>query len=238
MTPQHVHRTTHRERNVGSILGRIHMSRAGWWLMISGLAICLAPTAFAKRHPHAAANPAKVETASPAADGVAEVRLLEVYRLMAAGQSREALTQAGKLVQEYPTFQLAQLVYGDLLASRVRPVKVLGDVPPELAAGAAGPLGELRDESRMRIRAHSERPRPGSIPSQFLTLAQSTRHAIAVDASRSRLYLFENRSSGLVLVGDYYTSVGKAGVSKATQGDQRTPLGIYFITSRLNPTAL
>ena len=211
----------------------------GWrWLLIGCAAIGLAQTAFAKRPSHAPAKPAQVEAAGPATDSVAEARLLEVYRLMAAGQSREALTQAGNLVQAYPHFQLAQLVYGDLLAARGRPIKAFGDVPPALAAGAAGPLGELRDESRMRLRAHSDRPRPGSIPSQFVTLARSTRHAIAVDASRSRLYLFENRTSGLTLVGDYYTSVGKAGVSKTSQGDQRTPLGVYFITSRLNPTAL
>jgi len=81
-------------------------------------------------------------------------------------------------------------------------------------------------------------PPPGTIPSQFLELSTKTHHAIAVDASRSRLYLFENRPSGLTLVANYYTSVGKAGVSKAAQGDQRTPLGVYYITSNLNPRSL
>jgi murein L,D-transpeptidase YafK len=52
------------------------------------------------------------------------------------------------------------------------------------------------------------------------------------------LYLFENRAGGLNLVADYYVSVGKAGVSKTAQGDQRTPLGIYYITSNLDPKSL
>jgi murein L,D-transpeptidase YafK len=59
-----------------------------------------------------------------------------------------------------------------------------------------------------------------------------------VDASRSRLYLFENRPTGLTLVADYYISVGKAGVAKVSQGDQRTPLGVYYITSNINPKSL
>jgi L,D-transpeptidase YnhG len=50
--------------------------------------------------------------------------------------------------------------------------------------------------------------------------------------------LFENTPSGLKLVSDYYISVGKAGTSKSMEGDQRTPLGVYFITSNLDPKSL
>jgi murein L,D-transpeptidase YafK len=99
-------------------------------------------------------------------------------------------------------------------------------------------LAELREESQRRVRALRERPEAGTIPSQFLALSQKTRHAIAVDASRSRLYLFENTPTGLVLAADYYISVGKAGTAKSTEGDQRTPLGVYYITSNLDPKSL
>ncbi|HOI53558.1 MAG TPA: L,D-transpeptidase family protein, partial [Azonexus sp.] len=82
------------------------------------------------------------------------------------------------------------------------------------------------------------RPPAGSIPSNFLALSPRTRHAIAIDTSRSRLYLFENRPQGLQLIADYYISVGKLGVDKAAEGDQRTPLGVYYITSNLDPRTL
>jgi murein L,D-transpeptidase YafK len=52
------------------------------------------------------------------------------------------------------------------------------------------------------------------------------------------LYLFENSDTGLKLVSDYYISVGKAGTSKSVEGDQRTPLGVYYITSNLDPKSL
>lgn len=178
-------------------------------------------------------NAAKLESS-----GVAEARLIEVYGLVGRGQNREALAKAQRLVEDLPTFQLAQLVYGDLLAAQTRPVKTVGDVPEEMAKSAAGALSELREESARRIKALKERPVPGTIPSQFLALSQKTRHAIAVDASRSRLYLFENSSTGLVLVADFYISVGKAGISKAAEGDQRTPLGVYYITSNLDRKSL
>ena len=170
--------------------------------------------------------------------GLAEARLIEVYQLMASGQGRDALTKAERLVQEYPNFQLAQLVYGDLLAARMRPVRTLGDIPEPLLKAATPTLSELRDESHLRLKALRERPPAGAIPSQFLALSSRTKHAIAVDASRSRLYLFENRASGLTLIADYYISVGKSGIEKTVEGDARTPLGVYFITSNLDPKAL
>lgn len=170
--------------------------------------------------------------------GLAEARLIEIYQLVAKSEGREALSKAENLVQDYPNFQLAQLVYGDLLSARSRPVKTLGDVPESMIKTAAPVLTELRDESQMRLKALRERPPTGAIPSQFLALSPSTKHAIAVDASRSRLYLFENRPIGMTLVGDYYISVGKSGLEKNAEGDLRTPMGVYFITSNIDPKSL
>jgi murein L,D-transpeptidase YafK len=170
--------------------------------------------------------------------GSAEARLIEVYQFVARAQGREALAKAESLVRDYPHFQLAQLVYGDLLAARTRPIRTMGDVPESMLQAAAPVLGELRDESQMRLKALRERPPAGAIPSEFLSLSHSNKHAIAVDASRSRLYLFENQPTGLALVADYYISVGKSGLEKNAEGDLRTPMGVYFITSNLDPKSL
>ncbi|MEO7887932.1 MAG: L,D-transpeptidase family protein [Polaromonas sp.] len=171
-------------------------------------------------------------------DGEAEARLIEIYKLIGQANSREALRKAEGLVKDHPNFQLAQLVYGDLLAGFTRPVRAPGDVPDATAKAAATLLAELRQESQLRLRALRDRPAPGTVPSQFLALSPRTRHAIAVDASKSRLYLFENTSAGLKLLADYYISVGKSGIEKSVEGDLRTPVGVYFITSNLNPKSL
>ena len=184
-----------------------------------------------------AASSGQPETAITA-DFQAEKRLLGVYELIGAGRYREALQKAEQLVKDVPHFQLAQLVYGDLLASRIHVVKTLGDVTPEAAAAAGLTLGDLRQESQRRLEALRERPPANTIPSQFLKIAMRSKHVIAVDASRSRLYLFENTPSGPRLLRDYYVSVGKAGVSKAIVGDQRTPLGVYYVTGLLNRKTL
>jgi L,D-transpeptidase YnhG len=189
------------------------------------------------------AQPAAARRAQPPAkpvarDGEAEARLIEVYRLVGQAQGREALAKAAALVKDHPNFQLAQLVYGDLLTAQARPLRTLGDVPDSAARAAAASLAELREESQMRLKALRERPPANAIPSQFLTLSPRNKHAIAVDASRSRLYLFENSPAGLKLIADYYISVGKLGIEKSVEGDLRTPLGVYFITSNLDPKTL
>jgi murein L,D-transpeptidase YafK len=183
--------------------------------------------------------PAAPASGSSQFNGAAEAQLIEVYRLTGAGRTREALQRAERLVHDHPNFQLAQLAYGDLLSTQARPVQDLGDVPPALATGnARATLAELRHESEMRLKALRERPPAGAIPSQFLALSPRNRHAIAVDASRSRLYLFENTPQQLKLVADFYISVGKSGIEKMVEGDARTPLGVYFIISNLDPKSL
>ena len=204
-------------------------------------ALCIAAPMQLQANVRSASKPASPSSQAvriEKADGVAEARLIEIYRHIGRAQYRDALTKASALVDDVPNFQLAQLVYGDLLAAQVRPVTTLGDISTGMAAEGKGALQELREESHKRLKAHRERPPENAVPSQFLALAQRSKHAIAVDASKARLYLFENSPSGLRLVSDYYISVGKAGISKTAEGDQRTPLGVYYISSNLDPKSL
>lgn len=203
--------------------------------------------AIARKHSHTKAHikarikAPLVRAISPplmAVPGEAETRLIEIYQLAAKAHGREALAIAEGLVHDYPHFQLAQLVYGDLLAARFRPVLDLGDLPKPILLTAAPILDELRAESVLRLKALRERPPAGTVPSQFLALSVRVKHAIAIDASRSRLYLFENRPTGMTLVADYYVSIGKSGLEKTTEGDLRTPLGVYFIANNLDPRTL
>lgn len=206
------------------------------------LALCcaaLSPAAVqagpAKR---AAAERASTAAAAKARDGEAEARLIEIYRLVGQSRTRDALAKAESLVADHPNFALAQLVYGDLLLAQQRPVRALGDVPEPMAQAGSQALADLREESHLRLKALRERPPAGAVPAQFLQVSPRTRHAIAIDASRARLYLFENGVGGMKLIADYYISVGKSGVDKGVEGDLRTPLGVYYITSNLDPKTL
>ena len=177
--------------------------------------------------------------------GTPEARLLRVYALMAEADGTRALEEARRLAQDVPTFSLAHLVYADLLNARTAPLASFGAASPASAsdthdadAAQADRLKDLSAEAKARVGGATGLPAPGALPSQFVFVAPTVRRAIAVDASRSRLYVFENTPNGMVLRRDYYASVGKLGTAKRVEGDLRTPLGVYFVTGRLSKAKL
>ncbi len=169
----------------------------------------------------------------------AEARLIQVYKLIGTGQARQALPLAEQLTKSFPTFQLGHLVYGDLIRLQTRPVTTLGDLPAGMNKPAqVAALAELREESLQRVKALQEPPPEGAVPSQILGLTTRNKHVIVVDASKSRLYLLENSAAGLKLIQNHYISVGKAGIGKYAEGDSKTPLGVYYLTTPIDPKLL
>ncbi|MEQ1661197.1 MAG: L,D-transpeptidase [Thiobacillus sp.] len=148
--------------------------------------------------------------------------------LLAISQSRmpEALNTLDQLTQRHPNFRLAQLVKGDLLLARAHPLRTLGNP----GGGRQVELDQLRDEARQRMRALTDDSLKDKIPAYLLNLDDSYRHALVVDASRSRLYVFANRAGLPLRVADFYVTIGKAGAGKQREGDNRTPVGIYAVT--------
>lgn len=166
--------------------------------------------------------------------GTPEARLIAAYRLLAQARLDDALQAAQALVNDQPNFRLAQLFYADLLMTR--------SGQPAAFASTQTPGGEelanLRQEAAQRLTALVERPPAGAIPAPFVQLPSTTRHAIAVDVSRSRLYLFAHEQGTLRLINDYYVSVGKQGADKLVEGDQKTPLGVYHTLESIDPKLL
>ena len=177
-------------------------------------------------------------TASASTSAPTDARLLRIYGLIATSQARQALDEAAQLAADFPNFGLAQLVYADLLTTQTAPTDGFGAVKLPLREGASERLRELVAEARARVGGASHRPPVGTVPAQFVRLDPSVRHAVAVDVSRSRLYLLENTPAGLVVIRDYYSSVGKLGMAKQVEGDLRTPLGVYFVTGRISDARL
>ncbi|MFD2451588.1 hypothetical protein [Ideonella paludis] len=110
-------------------------------------------------------------SAGVAVSGSPEAQLIQVYRLIADQRMSEALVAAENLTRQFPTFKLAQLVYGDLLAARFAPLPAFGGKHTKQAsAGQSAELAVLRDEARQRIRALQERPPEGAVPDEFVQL--------------------------------------------------------------------
>jgi murein L,D-transpeptidase YafK len=140
-----------------------------------------------------------------------------------------ALAEIEQVLKSYPNFRLAHLIKGDLLLARSQPLKTMG--------GATGvPLdrvADLREEARARL-ARSQTQRPGDrVPRYLVQLQPDQKYALIVDTSKSTLYVFENRNGSAHYLADYYISSGKNGIDKVREGDKKTPLGVYHVTSSM-----
>ena len=172
---------------------------------------------------------AAIAAAAPALAQSAEAQLRRVLDTVAEGRLNVALGELDRLIERHPNFRLAHLVRGDLLLARAAPIEGLGNT------GHAAPerLEELRAEALARLRAGRDAPAAGAVPRHLLALAPGEASAIVVDASRSRVYVYENQRGEPRLVADYYSTLGKRGIDKLREGDQKTPLGVYHVTSMI-----
>lgn len=161
---------------------------------------------------------------------------LLVRSLLEVRQNRldQALKDIEALLRLYPNFKLAHLIRGDLLLARAHPLSTIGN-----AAGASQQqIADLREEARARLLRHLEQFPVNLVPKYLVQFQPEQRNAVVVDTGKSRLYLFRNDNGTPRYVADFYVSSGKAGAEKIKEGDQKTPLGVYFVTANLPRTQI
>jgi murein L,D-transpeptidase YafK len=94
-------------------------------------------------------------------------------------------------------------------------------------------MEDFRDEARVRLLRVQDQQANSQIPKFLWQLDPEQKYAIVVDTSKSTLYLYENVNGEPNYVANYYISSGKKVGEKSAEGDQKTPLGVYFVKSSL-----
>ncbi|MBI5938587.1 MAG: L,D-transpeptidase family protein [Betaproteobacteria bacterium] len=156
--------------------------------------------------------------------------IAQTLEAIRASRLDDALKEVDKAIAIRPDFKLAHLIKGDLLLARTKPLPTLGAAT---ARGAEQPLSDLREEARLRLLRYLEQPGADLLPKNILQLAADQKYVLLADTSRARLYLFENVNGEPRLRRDYYLTIGRNGTDKRSEGDKRTPIGAYTITSQL-----
>jgi murein L,D-transpeptidase YafK len=162
-----------------------------------------------------------------------EVRLLDAVQSIQALKFDKAEQQLNQLINERPDFQLAQLVYADVLMAKTG---ALPDVGVGLKQSEHRSL--LLAEIRNRYSAANDAAIQYKYPAVLARLDSHYRHSIVVDLSKSRLYVFDTAGETPKLVDDYFVSMGRGGSGKVNEGDLKTPMGVYFVQSYISPGQL
>ncbi len=181
-------------------------------------------------------SPARAQSvpgASIAFSNEVEASLVRTMESLREGGIRSALREIDATLDKNPNFRLGQFIKGDLLmASAGLPIAFDNRLPaPEMVAS-------LRDEARVRLTRYFDGPPPGSLPSALLQLSPQQEYAILVDSGKSRLYVYRNADGKPEYVTDFYVSSGKNGVDKEREGDAKTPIGVYRVTSTIPKSKL
>lgn len=159
-----------------------------------------------------------------------EQYLLKTLDLVREQKLDMALQEIEILVNKRPDFHLAQLVYGDLLMAKAQQFQDFGNQKPSNRER----VDDFKDEAERRLKHYLNHPSKGYVPASIHKLSEQQKAIIVVDVNRSRLYLYTNQNGVPVLQADYYAAGGKFGAVKETEGDRRTPVGVYFISGRLS----
>lgn len=145
-----------------------------------------------------------------------------------------ALQNLDELRKINPKFSLAQLIYADVLMAKSQRINDFGN----FYTARYEEIQALRDEALARWNYHQAPIDKKLIPSSLIQLADVQDYALVVDQSRHRMYLFKNSEGVPVYVDDFYITIGKNGAGKIIEGDQKTPLGVYFVTNFISPEEL
>jgi murein L,D-transpeptidase YafK len=167
------------------------------------------------------------ESALPAFANEVEASLVRAIVGLRQSGLRHAIGEIDVALAKTPNFRLGHLIKGDLLMARSGNPVAFGP----LAASASANVAPLQDEARARLQHYLDAPPRDYLPLGMVQLSPGQSHAILVDTARSRLFVFANRNGEPRYVTDFYISLGKNGVEKRREGDQKTPLGVYTVVS-------
>ncbi len=143
-----------------------------------------------------------------------------------------AIQELDAVLAKNPNFRLGHLIRADLLMAKSGVMVALAGVPgSKPPADVKDSIANLRHEARVRLNHYFDAPAADALPAALRQLAPAQSHALLVDMSRSRIYVFQNVGGKPRRVADFYTTIGKRGMEKAREGDQKTPTGVYHITS-------
>lgn len=172
-----------------------------------------------------------------AASGTPEERILAAIDFIRTGNMADARATVDALLEEKPNYRLAHLLRADLYAMRAMPLTDIGGAAPEIVQAnrqkIAEHLADLRNEAQVRMNYRNMPTPPDLLPANILQFNAKQKYAILVDADTSRLYIFANDNGTPKMVKDHYVTVGKLGTGKFVEGDQRTPIGVYFVYKHL-----
>jgi murein L,D-transpeptidase YafK len=198
--------------------------QAGTRRRVTGVTRRIAVLAFAAAAVSLADGADAPPVSRPAYSNEVESLLVRTIVSMREQGLKQAMSDVDQLIARNPNYKLGYMIKGDLLmASAGQPVAFAS------TSASAESVQPLQDEARVRMKRYLDAPPVSYLPTALLQLAPKQTHALLIDTSRSRIFVFANDLGRPRYVADFYISLGKNGIDKQREGDQKTPIGVYTL---------
>lgn len=162
-----------------------------------------------------------------------EPEVVEVISLIQSGNLPKALVAVDSHLKDFPKSRVGHFLRADILTAMSAPLLTAGE-------GVDAELGEgFRHQIRNRWKHANAEPVDihTRFPSNLIDLGQHP-FVVVADMPEGRLYVYQNLKGKPHLIRDYYMSVGSAGYGKQTEGDNKTPIGVYNVNRYIEGKAL
>ncbi len=177
---------------------------------------------------------AKTLTSSTELERMTESVLLNILN----ANWSDAHDTAEQLVADFPDYALGHLLLAETFTQGAMQTPLLNqinDYSPQLIAL----LLEARERAHQSI-DHSGLAQQSqtTIPDILVQVGSHIDHALVIDVENAELFLYDTSGAQAKLVQQHYVSSGKGGFGKFSEGDLKTPLGVYNIIGRRSDESL
>lgn len=158
-----------------------------------------------------------------------ESEMMNSIDAIAAGDLDLALDSLDRLTALVPEYELAHFMKAEILAMQAGETQLVNSQRKRYPSK----IKRLMKEAKLRF----QEDELGVMNRLHHYLIEShAPYAIVVNTELQRLYLYKaiqkaesSNKKNYILRASYYISIGKKGAGKRFEGDQKTPLGLYFI---------
>ncbi len=154
---------------------------------------------------------------------------------LSLGDINQARVLARQLARQFPRFSLGQLLSAELeSAAAFQTVHAAGTSPMSQS------LINLLLEAQARKRTLTGPRDDQLVPEGVIQIGKHISDLLLIDLGRSTLFNLSvgEQERAPYITDSHYISSGKAGYGKQREGDNKTPLGIYRITSHRSDASL
>ena len=159
-----------------------------------------------------------------------EARLVGSANAVVSGNRANALSAIDSLRTDFPLSRIAHLLQANVLLALSGKASSVESAPE---------IAELREQLRLRWQhAKTLDAKKHFVPAKLLQISDTIPFVLYADLPSSRLHVFAQQNGRLVLLSDYYITIGRAGFGKEREGDLKTPVGVYHVDGYIPGTQL